>query len=53
MKHIWIATAAVLLLATGCKSKIEQVENVDSYGYTERYQRSKEASTKNLMNKAA
>lgn len=42
MKHIWIVTAAVLLLATGCKSKVEQVENVDSYGYTERYQRSKD-----------
>jgi len=42
MKQPWIAAALLLLLAAGCKSKVEQVENIDSYGYTERYQRSKE-----------
>ena len=41
MKQIWILALISLFVITGCKSKVEQVENIDSYGYTERYQRNK------------
>lgn len=41
MKPIWIPALFLVFTVFGCKSKVEQVENVDSYGYTERYQRSK------------
>ena len=41
MKHIWILALGLAFMNFGCKSKVEQVENIDSYGYTERYQRNK------------
>jgi antitoxin component YwqK of YwqJK toxin-antitoxin module len=46
MKHqFWIILIATFALSS-CKSKMEQVENVDSYGYTERYSRDKETFAK-------
>ena len=41
MKYTFAFVALAGLLLSGCKPKLEQVENIDSYGYTERYQRSK------------
>jgi len=38
--------ACLFLLSTACKSRMEQVEHVDSYGYTERYTRDKESYAK-------
>lgn len=38
----WLLLLLAALTLAACKSKLEQIEHVDSYGYTERYTRSKE-----------
>ena len=46
MKTQLLTISALLLLFTACKSKMEQVEHVNSYGYTEKYTRDKETYAK-------
>ncbi|NBC06267.1 MAG: hypothetical protein GVY26_03635 [Bacteroidetes bacterium] len=46
MKVQLLTISALLLLFSACKSKMEQVEHVDNYGYTEKYTRDKETYAK-------
>lgn len=46
MKQQLLTISALVLLFAACKSKMEQVEHVNSYGYTEKYTRDKETYAK-------